>query len=210
HLVEMGNKLKEVYVTYNGREFVETLDDISSQDLVHYFRQHNIELQSGYRTEINLRIRKWLEDVNNSLSRGFLLTVDYGYSAREYYYEDRTKGTLLCYHMHLFNENPYQHIGEQDITSHVNYSSLKIWGEELGIKTLGYCPQGTFLVASGIDEVITELYSGSSDYFNEISKIKGLIVPQGLGESHSVMVQYKGEGLPELRGFSMRNQVQNL
>ncbi|MBI5664958.1 MAG: hypothetical protein HZC49_07735 [Nitrospirae bacterium] len=58
--------------------------------------------------------------------------------------------------------------------------------------------------------MIADLYSGTPDYLSEISKIKGLIVPQGMGESHSFMVQYKGEGLPELRGFSMRNQVGSL
>ncbi|MBI5664957.1 MAG: SAM-dependent methyltransferase [Nitrospirae bacterium] len=151
HLVEMGNELKEVYVTYDSEKFEEKLDNVSTADLARYINDQHIELQPGYRTEINLQIRKWLEDINTSLSRGFLLTIDYGYTAREYYSEDRSKGTLLCYHKHLFNENPYQHIGEQDITAHVNFSSLKKWGEEFGLKTIGYCSQGTFLVAAGID-----------------------------------------------------------
>jgi len=210
HLVEMDNGLKEVYITYNNGKFEERLDDISTTDLAHYINQQQIELPPGYRTEINLQIKIWLEQINKALSRGFLLTIDYGYTAREYYSIDRTKGTLLCYHKHLFNENPYQHIGEQDITSHVNYTSLKKWGEEFGLKTLGYCPQGTFLVAAGIDEIITELYSSSPDYYSQISKIKGLIVPHGMGESHSFMIQYKGEGLPELPGFSMRNLLGSL
>jgi SAM-dependent MidA family methyltransferase len=210
HLVQMDNGLKEVYVAYNDGKFEEKSDEISTEDIVHYFNQSHIELQTGYRTEINLRIRKWLEDINTALSQGFIFTIDYGYTAREYYSDDRTKGTLLCYHKHLFNENPYQYIGEQDITAHVNFSSLKQWGEEFGLKAIGYCPQGTYLVAAGIDEVITELYSGSPDYFSEISKIKGLIVPQGMGESHSVMIQFKGDGLPGLRGFSMRNLADSL
>jgi len=210
HLIEMDNGLKEVYVTYDNETFGEKLDDISTADLAHYINQQHIELQPGGRTEINLRIRSWLEDINTALSQGFLLTIDYGYTAKEYYSNERTKGTLLCYHKHLFNEHPYQYIGEQDITAHVNYSSLKIWGEEFGLKTLGYSPQGTFLVSAGIDEVITELYSGSPDYFSEISKIKGLIIPQGMGESHRFMIQYKGDGFPGLRGFSMRNLLNAL
>ena len=111
---------------------------------------------------------------------------------------------------HQFNETFYKNIGKQDITAHVNFSSVKLWGEERGIKTLGYCPQGTFLVASGIDEIITELYAGSPDYLSEVSKIKTLILPQGMGESHNFMVQYKGRGSPLLRGFSMRNRLNSL
>jgi SAM-dependent MidA family methyltransferase len=195
---------------HDGKEFKETLNIISTEDIVHYIKAFAIEMRSGYRTEINLKIRDWLRRVSDILSEGFLLTVDYGYSTREYYSDDRTRGTLLCYHKHVLNENPFQNIGEQDITAHVNFSSLKKWGDDLGLKALGYCPQGTYLTASGINETITELYSGSPDYLSEVSKIKGLILPQGMGESHSVMVQYKGDGTPELRGFSMRNLADNL
>lgn len=210
HLIEMSDGLKEVYVSYDDGIFKEEIKQLSTRDIEDYINKFSIVLQPGYRTEINLQIRNWLKDINAALSRGFLLTIDYGYTAREYYSDDRTKGTLLCYHKHLLNENPYQNTGGQDITAHVNFSSLRKWGEEFGLNTIGYCPQGTFLTSAGIDEVITELYSGSPDYLSEISKIKGLIMPHGMGESHSVMIQYKGEGLPELRGFSMRNQVGNL
>ncbi len=210
HLVETGDELKEIYVVFDGKSFIEEKNKVSSGDINSYIRMFTSGLQPGYRTEVNLRIRDWLREINAALSEGFLLTIDYGYSSREYYSEDRTQGTLLCYHKHRVNENPYQNIGQQDITAHVNFSSLKKWGEESGLKTTGYCSQGTFLAAAGIDEVITELYYGSPDYLPEVSKIKGLIMPQGMGESHSIMIQYKGDVLPELRGFSIRNQEKNL
>ena len=210
HLVEMEDELKEIYVDFNGKEFVEVKDKVSSPELTIYLKEFSVNLQEGYRTEINLRIKGWLEEASAALSKGFLLTIDYGYSEKEYYSEERTTGTLLCYHKHQYNENPYRDIGGQDITAHVNFSSLKKWGEEIGLETIGYCSQGTFLTAAGIDEIITELYSDSADYSFELAKIKGLIFPQGMGESHNVIVQYKGEGLPELRGFSIRNQRGNL
>ncbi|MBI5099462.1 MAG: SAM-dependent methyltransferase [Nitrospirae bacterium] len=210
HLVEMEDDLKEIYVDFNGKEFVEVKKEVSSPELINYLKEFSVHLQEGCKTEINLRIKRWLEEAGAALSKGFLLTIDYGYSEREYYSEERTKGTLLCYHKHQCNENPYRDIGEQDITAHVNFSSLKKWGEELGLKTIGYCRQGIFLTASGIDEIITELYSDAADYSFELAKIKGLIFPQGMGESHNVIVQYKGEGSPELRGFSIRNQKGNL
>jgi len=34
-----------------------------------------------------------------------------------------------------------------------------------------------------------------------VAKIKGLILPQGMGDSHKVMIQYKGEGEPEFQGI---------
>ncbi|RJQ43947.1 MAG: SAM-dependent methyltransferase [Nitrospiraceae bacterium] len=210
HLIEMEDELKEIYVDFDGSHFIEVKNKVSSPELTHYLREFSASLQPGYRTEINLRIKDWLKHLNGVLAKGFIFTIDYGYAANEYYSEERSKGTLLCYHRHQANENPYQYIGEQDITAHVNFSSLKKWGEELGFKTAGYCPQGTFLVASGIDEVIHELYSSEPDYLFEIARIKGLIFPQGMGETHNIMVQYKGERSQVLRGFSLRNNAGQL
>jgi len=210
HLVEMNDELKEIYITFDGKNFIEEKNKISTEEITEYLKEFSINLQPGYRTEINLRIRNWLKEVTTTLTHGFILTIDYGYSAREYYSEERTKRTLLCYHKHRLNENPYQNIGKQDITAHVNFSSLKKWGEDLGLKSIGFCSQGTFLVASGIDEIISEMYSDSPDYLSEISRIKTLIMPQGMGESHSVMIQYKGRKLPQLRGFSLRNHLEIL
>jgi SAM-dependent MidA family methyltransferase len=210
HLVEMEEELKEIYIDLRKGKFGEIKDSVSSGELTGYLKEFSAGLQPGYRTEINLKIKDWLREVSAALSKGFILTIDYGYSAGEYYSKERTKGTLLCYRGHQTNENPYYNVGEQDITAHVNFSSLKKWGEVQGFRTVGYCPQGTFLIASGIDEVITELYAGRDDYSSETAKIRGLIFPQGMGETHSVMIQYKGEDRPTLRGFSIRNKTEYL
>ncbi|GAB4535047.1 MAG: SAM-dependent methyltransferase [Thermodesulfovibrionia bacterium] len=210
HLVEMNNELKEIYVDIDRDNFVEKKQRISTDELIKYLNEFNIQLSTGYRTEINLLIKDWLKDVSHLLKRGFVLTIDYGYSSDEYYNEERRRGTLLCYHKHRVHEDPFQHIGEQDITAHVNFSSLCRWGNELGLKTVGYCPQGIFLIASGLDEIITEVYGNSPHYQFIVQGIKNLILPQGMGETHKVMVQYKGKESPLLRGFSISNYVNSL
>jgi len=210
HLVEMEDDLKEVYVTADSENIKEIKGDLSTHAIADYLSEFSIKLRKGYRTEINLRIKDWLEEVNRILAEGFILTIDYGYPAWDYYSEDRNRGTLLCYHSHQVNENPYNDIGGQDITAHVNFSSLKKWGEELGFETLGLCNQGTFLVALGIDEVINQLYGNSKDYLFEVAKIKRLILPGTIGETHKVMIQYKGKANPSLRGFSIKNQKDKL
>lgn len=210
HSVEMEDHLKEIYVTADNENIRETKGRLSTDALSDYLDEFSIKLPKGYRTEINLRIRDWLKSVRDVLSEGFILTIDYGYPARDYYSEERNRGTLLCYYRHQVNEDPYLNIGEQDITAHINFSSMRKWGEELGFKTLGFCQQGTFLISLGIDEIIQELYANSSDYLFEVAKIKRLIFPGTLGETHKVMIQYKGKGDPKLRGFSMKNQKDRL
>ncbi|MBI5203662.1 MAG: SAM-dependent methyltransferase [Nitrospirae bacterium] len=210
HLIEMENEIKEVFVSADGEALKEIKEKPSTNGIADYLKEFSVELPKRYRTEINLDIKKWLNEANNALIEGFILTIDYGYPAWDYYSEDNDRGTLLCYHKHQTAENPYQNIGEQDITAHINFSSVKKWGEELNIKTLGFCQQGTFLMSLGIDEAIAEIHKNSPDYLFEVARIKKLILPGTMGETHKVMIQYKGNGEPRLRGFSIKNQMKNL
>lgn len=207
-LVKIEGEPKEICVSEEGGELVEVGTPCSGE-VRKYLNMFASGLSNGYRTEANLMIRGWLKAVSEKLLEGFILTVDYGYPAGDYYSEERDRGTLQCYYRHKVNENPYINIGEQDITAHINFSSLKKWGEELGLTTVGFSPQGTYLVSLGIDEVIKELYGEDPDPY-ETTKIKGLILPQGMGESHKVTVQYKGGDLPVMRGFSYRNHAGRL
>lgn len=207
-MVEMDGDLMEIYVSCDGNDLIEVKGPCSGE-VYKYVKDFALVFPEGYRTEVNLRIRDWIRKVSEKLMEGFVLTIDYGYPAQDYYSSDRSRGTLLCYYQHQVNEEPFEHIGEQDITAHINFSSLKKWGEEVGLKTVGFCSQGTYLVSLGIDEIIMERYENSPDLF-DIAKIKGLILPQGMGESHKVMIQYKGKGQPELRGFDLRNHVERL
>ncbi|MBF0556329.1 MAG: SAM-dependent methyltransferase, partial [Nitrospirae bacterium] len=168
-------------------------------------------IQSTYRTEINLAVRDWLKDCSTILREGFILTIDYGFPAWQYYQPGRSRGTLLCYHRHKTSENPYVNIGRQDITAHVNFSALGKWGLLYGFAPVGYAAQGTFLLSLGIDELISQIPM-NEDYQFEAIKIKRLLVPEGMGQSHKVMVQYKGGAgnIPCLKGFTMRNQLMEL
>jgi SAM-dependent MidA family methyltransferase len=216
HLIEMEDELREVHVDFERHEgnssssFGEVKSRPATDALTDYLREFSIHLPMGYRTEINLRIKEWLRSAAEALSEGFILTVDYGYPSQEYYSDERNRGTLLCYYRHQVHENPYTNIGHQDITAHVNFSSVRKWGELFGFRTVGFCRQGTYLISLGIDRVIRELFANSADYLFEVARIKRLIFPGTLGETHKVMVQYKGEGSPELQGFSMKNQAGNL
>ena len=212
HLVRMEDTLKEVYIDFDVQEnrLVERTGDLSSNGLADYFSEFSIRIRKGHTTEVNLAIREWLQEINKALMRGFILTIDYGYPSWDYYSEDRNRGTLMCYRKHELSENPYENIGEQDITAHVDFSAVKKWGEELGIKTAGFCGQGVFMVSLGIEDDLKRIAEGTKDYVFEIARIKKLILPQGMGESHKVLIQYKGVEPPRLRGFSIRNQIRVL
>lgn len=210
HLVQMEDELKEVYVGMEGGWLRESSGPLSTPALLKYFEEFSVELERGHRTEVNLRIRDWLGSTASVLTEGFVLTIDYGYTSREYHSEDRDRGTLMCYRRHQVIEDPLVNVGEEDITAHVNFSAVKKWGEESGFETAGFCGQGAYLASLGIDEEIKRLSLESKDYLFELARIKKLILPQGMGESHQVMIQYKGPGAPKLKGFTMRNRMKYL
>lgn len=210
HIIEMNDEIEEIFVSTNNGKLTEIKGTPSTSGIADYIKEFSIELEKGHRTEINLEIKKWLNEIDSALTEGFILTIDYGYSSADYYSEDRNRGTLLCYHKHQMTEDPYQNTGEQDITSHVNFSSVKKWGDDFGIKTIGFCRQGTFLVSLGIDEVIAEIHKNSADYPFEVARIKKLILPGTMGETHKVIIQYKGSRNPALRGFTIKNQLREL
>ena len=212
HIIEMNDEIEEIFVSTDNEKLTEIKGAPSTSGITDYLKEFSIELEKGHRTEINLEIKKWLSEINRALTEGFILTIDYGYSSEDYYSEDRNRGTMLCYHEHQVTEGPYQNIGKQDITAHVNFSSLKKWGDELSINTIGFCLQGTFLVSLGIDEVIAEIHKihKNSDYPFEVARIKKLILPGTMGETHKVIIQYKGCRKPALRGFAIKNQMREL
>jgi len=209
HLVEADGRFEEIYVYADSAAYKEIKAEISTAHLHDYINRYQIPALRGYRTEINLNILDYLSRLDNILSEGFVVSIDYGYAAREYYAPERRQGTLLCYHKHTVNENPYLHVGEQDITAHVNFTSLNDWGPALGLKSVGYSTQGIFLASLGIEEMVSSELKTNSDFQTEMLKIKGLFF--GMGDSHKVMIQYKGnKALDGLRGFKLKNSLDRL
>ncbi|HZX13914.1 MAG TPA: SAM-dependent methyltransferase [Thermodesulfobacteriota bacterium] len=188
-------KLLEIFVSLRNEEFIEILDEPSSNTLKDYFDGYNLEFEDGQEVEINLHARQWLSKVSHILARGFILTIDYGYLAPELYNPSRMRGTFMCYYKHTTNENPYINLGEQDITAHVDFSNLIRVGQSLGLNIVKYTTQGQFLVDWGILDIV-ERYSGEeknpdiSSYRNRIA-IKNLFLPEMMGDKFKVLIQEK-------------------
>jgi SAM-dependent MidA family methyltransferase len=202
-ILDQGN-LRELYVAQREGQFEERWGEPSDPRISGYFQSMDITLQEGQKAEVNLRALEWMENVARCLERGFVLTIDYGYLAEELYAPYRREGTLLCYFQHQVSENPYERLGEQDITSHVNFTSLIRKGEEVGLRFAGLVPQYRFLIGLGILEQMETLG-------NQISELEGiklrlslkhLIEPEmGMGEVFKVLVQHKGMDQPPLDGL---------
>jgi len=203
-------KLKEVYVTRHDGQLKEVMDEPSDPALLSYFESMGIRLQEGQRAEVNLRALDWMEKVGRFLEKGFVLTVDYGYLAEELYAPHRRSGTLLCYYRHQASQNPYEHLGEQDITSHVNFTDLIKKGEEVGLRFAGLVPQCRFLIALGILQEMDSLGQDLSelDGLKMRLSLMHLIEPEaGMGEMFKVLIQRKRIDGPLLEGLRDLNSI---
>lgn len=204
HLVEQqAGTLKEVFVVDREGCLAEELRPPSTPEIEAYFRRLKINLEEGNRAEVNLETGRWIKQVATRLRRGFVLTIDYGYPAEELYAPLRRSGTLMCYHRHIAGEDPYRHIGCQDITTHIDFTTLQQVGEGEGLEPLFFGEQYRFLMGLGFVEALMELQAKEPDENRARSLrlvLKNLILPEGgMGETYKVLIQGKGVGKPELK-----------
>jgi SAM-dependent MidA family methyltransferase len=226
--------LREAYVS--GRSAVGTEDlaltegPVSTLALHEYLERLGVELQPGWRIEINLRAVQWVQEAARRLRRGFIIVIDYGHEARELYSPTHAAGTLTTFSRHQSTgpESPgvpawLQSPGNQDITAHVDFTSVRAAAEAQGLQTLGFMDQTYFLLGllppefgSRESSATRQSMGGWSSIGNRpsisnqqsaISSLKTLILPGGLGSTHKVMIFGKGVGTPALRGCSYGMRV---
>ena len=201
-VVMTAEGLREVYVTLQDGQLAEELDHPSTPHLEQYLARYGTPLLVGQEAEVSLAGLAWLEAVAASLEQGFLLTVDYGFPKEELYTPRRRQGTLLCYHQHRVEDNPYIRLGQQDITTHINFSALMERGAELGLTTVWFGEQYRFLLTAGIVEEFEAIESADlseADKLKARLTLKRLIMPEGgMGDTFRVLVQSRGVERPQL------------
>lgn len=212
-VIWQDHQLQEIYIGENQGNLIEIIAELSTSKLLNYFQQLQINLDSGdypegYRTEINLQAFDWLNRVSQKLKQGYLLTIDYGYSAQKYYHPQRSQGTLQCYYQHRYHADPLVNLGFQDITTHVNFTALENHGQLMGLETLGFTQQGLFLMGLGLGDRLVELSTGKFNFaeiFKRRDALHQLIDPTGLGK-FGVLLQGKGltsvQKMRSLKGFN--------
>ncbi len=175
----------------------EITDIPSIPQIKEYFQMLGVDITTypdEYRSEVNLKALDLLSAIADKLQRGYLLTIDYGYPANRYYNPRRSQGTLQCYWQHQRHNNPYINIGKQDITAHIDFTALEIWGDRCGLSKVGFTQQGLFLMALGLGKRIAELsYTQTSvpKLIKRRDSLQQLLDPLGLG-GFGILIQSKG------------------
>jgi SAM-dependent MidA family methyltransferase len=212
HVVEArGGRLLEVFVVEQDGGLAERLGEPSSREVAEYLERFRVPWRAfgdGWRAEVNLRALAWMAETAQCLRRGgFVLTIDYGDTARCLYTRWRRRGTLLCYYRHSANEEPLLRPGQQDITAHVNFTALIEEGRRFGLRRTRFTTQRDLLLGLGMREEVEALRAsqfaaadaarqsdqGQADllrYYSLRNAVGVLLDPAGLG-GFRVLVQRK-------------------
>ena len=207
-VVMRGTELREVYVEVRGDRLTTTEGPLSTPALREYLERGHIALEPGWRAEINLRAVEWMRQAVRTLTRGFMILIDYGHPAKELYSLGHSAGTLTTFSRHTMagperaGDVPawLDRPGQQDITAHVDFTGMQHAAEQEGATTLALLDQTYFLLGLGAAEL------EAADLKTRLA-LKTLLMPGGLGSTLKVLILGKNVGAPALLGCSFRVRV---
>ena len=207
-----NSKLETLYIESNNQSFNYIWDESSddfSNELSRAKNNHNIDFSDGYVSELNLNNSKWINLIDKSMESGVLFITDYGYHSQEYFLQDRSEGTLVCIHQHKSNFDPLSNIGNQDISSFVNFSHLKNLSVNTDLTVSGYLSQSSFLINLNILGIYQSKEYDGDEALIESNKLKNILLPNTMGELFKVLVMQKNIDikLKSTREFNQMNKL---
>ena len=195
-------------VIIDGQGFAWQDKPLTEPHLLEALDQHN--LPAGYMTEFCPAASGLIVSLAHMLHRGVILMIDYGFSAREYYHPQRNQGTLMCHYQHYSHFEPLINIGLQDVTAHVDFTSIAQAGVNNGLQLSGFCSQAQFLMNCGIlDEMSRVSPHNMARYAPLAAAAQKLLSPAEMGDLFKVLALTKNVAAP-LLGFSSGDKSHTL
>lgn len=210
HRVQVQDgRLKEVHIDSDGDGFHEVLMEPHTDRLARHLEElecHGVRLGEGQRAEFGLRGLDWVASLGRLFGddgTGGAILVDYGHQAAQLYDASRHRGSLLCYRRHQLSDDPYTRVGEQDMTAHLDFTSIAQGARRAGFDVAPIATQLRFLVALGIAQLLADMASAPDAGVTgarERLALHGLMAPEGMGEIFKVMLLARGAAAADLTG----------
>jgi SAM-dependent MidA family methyltransferase len=163
-----------------------------------------------YLTEVNLFAEDWLKTIASGFHQGALFLIDYGYPFSELYSSERVGGTLRSYYRQQTIDNPLLLPGLQDISAHVDFSSLAEAASQAGLHVAGFHEQADFLIAGDITQIAAEQQKDSTaiSWLEHSAALKQLLLPNEMGHQFKVLTLTQNiDLLPRLQLQDRRYQL---
>ncbi|WP_425502882.1 class I SAM-dependent methyltransferase [Pseudomarimonas arenosa] len=158
-------------------------------------------LPDGYVSELLVQLPWWLQAVTGSLQRGLALFIDYGYTRREYYLDERSQGTLVCHYRHRAHADPFIWPGLNDISSFVDFTAVAEAGLAAGLELAGFCSQASFLLGNGLEQELAAPAADEREQRARNEEARKLVLPGEMGERFRVIGLERGVDASALFAF---------
>lgn len=208
HLINRtAQGLRERGVSFD-KDFTWQDQPLSSGSL--YEAADALSLPEGYLTEICPAASGLIASLAQTLERGVILMVDYGFPAHEYYHPQRNSGTLMCHYQHHAHPDPFLNVGLQDITSHVDFTRIAQAGVDAGLELSGFCSQAQWLMNCGILDLLSQVSpQDMARYAPLAAAAQKLLSPAEMGDLFKVIAFTRQFDAP-LLGFSAGDKCHTL
>jgi len=159
---------------------------VSERQLLSIAAQQNLPV--GMLTEFCPTASALINSLASTLKKGAIFMIDYGFSNREYYHPQRNQGTLMCHYQQYAHSDPLIHLGLQDITAHVDFTSIAQAGVDAGLNFAGFTTQAQFLMNCGILVAMQAISPENLiDYVPMTAAAQKLLSPAEMGELFKVI-----------------------
>ncbi|HEV3410144.1 MAG TPA: SAM-dependent methyltransferase [Chthoniobacterales bacterium] len=204
HLVRWtGSEWLERHVALEKQAFDFVDMPLSNQELAAAVDKIPLPLPVGYETEVNLAALRWIERVAEKLRRGYVIAVDFGFLREEFYAPHRTTGTLQARLQHKRLPDPLSHVGEADVTAHVEWTSVMEHAQANGLELLGFTDQHHFLTGLLTEAIAADRASARA--------LQTLLHPSMMGMQFQFLVLGKGvPTAPPLSGLRFARSASRL
>jgi SAM-dependent MidA family methyltransferase len=201
--VEILSQQGALRISVQDGHFVETWAQSSTEELA-FLDRYGVHPEPGERVEVPLLARRYMSRLASSVGTGLIIAIDYGYTRQEQL-AGRHRGTLMAYRQHSATTNPYEGPGEQDLTAHVNFTSLTAAAEENGMQAQPLLTQSQFLMGIGEPNQFADAFEDCripQERAKVALQLKHLVTPAGMGESFHVLVAAKNVAPQQVEGLS--------
>lgn len=195
-------------VAFDEKNFVFKDRTLTDQHLLEIVNKLN--LPECYLTEICPAASGLIASLASMLEHGIILMIDYGFAAREYYHPQRNQGTLMCHYQHYAHIDPLINVGLQDITAHVDFTSIAYAGFNHGLLLSGFCSQAQFLMNCGILDLMSQVLPNDMGRYAPLAAAaQKLLSPAEMGDLFKVIALSKNFEAP-LLGFASGDKSHTL
>ena len=160
-----------------------------------------LEPGPDYLSEVQLAAAGFMHTLAERLQRGAILLFDYGFPRDEYYHPQRRQGTLMCHYRHHAHADPFLWPGLQDITTHIDFTTVAEIGLQHGLDLQGYTTQAQYLINAGILDQLAQFNPEDiTHYLPHANAVQKLLSTAEMGELFKVIGFSRGLPL-EWQGF---------